>query len=56
MAPKLGKRIVRAVNDALLDRDRAEMRAVGALLTVIESPRRRRTKTRSRRPAERRRR
>jgi hypothetical protein len=55
MAPKLAKRIVRAVNDALLKRDRAEMRAVEALLTVIESPRRRRTQTR-RRTARRRRR
>jgi hypothetical protein len=56
MAPKLGKRIVRAVNDALLERDRAEMRAVDALLTVIEPSRRRRTKTRRRRAVRRRRR
>jgi hypothetical protein len=53
MAPKLGKQIVRAVNDALLERDRAEMRAVDALLAVIEPPRRRRTKTQRRHPAKR---
>ena len=46
MAPKLGKRIVRAVNDALLERDRAELRAAEALLAVIEPPRRRRTNRR----------
>jgi hypothetical protein len=45
MAPKLGNRIIRAVNSALLARDRAEMRAVNALLTTIEPPRRRRAKT-----------
>jgi len=56
MVPKLGKRIVRAVNDTLLERDRAEMRAVDALLSVIESPRRHRTKTQRLRPAKRRRR
>lgn len=55
MAPKLSKRIVRAVNDALLARDRAEMHAVDALLTVIAPPRRRRTKTRRRRAVRRRR-
>jgi hypothetical protein len=48
MAPKLRKAIARAVNDALLQRDRAEMRAVDALLSVIEPPPRRRTKTRRR--------
>jgi hypothetical protein len=51
MAPKLGKRIVRAVNDALLERDRTELRAAEALLAVIERPRRRRTNTRRARGA-----
>jgi len=55
MAPKVGKRIVRALNAALLERDRAELRAVDALLTVIEPPRRRPAKARRRHPATRRR-
>jgi len=55
MAPKVGKRIVRALDEALLERDRTELRAVDALLTVIAPPRRRPTKTRRRHPATRRR-
>ncbi len=51
MAPRLGRRLVRVVKDALLERDRAEMRAVNALLTVIEPPRHRRAKTRRRHPS-----
>jgi hypothetical protein len=42
MATKLRKRIARALNDALLKRDRAEMRAVDSLLSLAGSPRRRR--------------
>jgi hypothetical protein len=42
MATKIGKRITRAVTKALLERDRAEMRAVDALLSLVESPRRKR--------------
>jgi hypothetical protein len=45
MATKIGKKIARTITDALLARDRAEMRAMGALLSLLESPRRR-----SRRP------
>jgi hypothetical protein len=56
MALKLGRRMVRVMNNALLKRDRAEMRAVDALLAVIEPPRRRRTQTRRRRATTRRRR
>jgi len=56
MAPKLGQRIVRAVNDALLARDRAEIRVADALLSLIEPPRRRRAKIRRRRATKRRRR
>lgn len=50
MAPKLRKRITKAVGDALMERDRMEMRAVEALLSVLEQPQRRRTRT-SRRPS-----
>jgi len=38
MAKTLRKRIVKAVNDAVLRRDRAQMRAVGALLSAVSSP------------------
>ena len=55
MASKLGKRIVRAVSNALLERDRAELRVADALLSVIEPPRRP-GKTPRRHPAKRRRR
>jgi len=54
MAQKLGKRIIRGVHSALLERDRAEMRAVNALLMVMEPPRRRASKTRRRHSARRR--
>ena len=39
MATKLTKRISRAVTNALEARDRAEMRAMDALLSLVESPR-----------------
>jgi len=48
MGLKLSQRLKRAVNRALLDRDRFEMEAVDALLSPIAPPRKRRT-TRSRR-------
>jgi len=54
MAQKLGKQIIRGVHSALLERDRAEMRAVNALLMVMEPPRRRASKTRRRHSARRR--
>src|SRR5258705_5919713 len=46
MAPKLRKRIAKTVGNALMERDRMEMRAVEVLLSVLEQPRRRRTRTR----------
>jgi hypothetical protein len=42
MATTLGKRISRSVENALLARDRAEMRAVDALLALVEKPLRKR--------------
>jgi len=47
MAKKLRTRIVKAVTGALRERDRIEMRAMDALLSTIETPKRRR---RPRRP------
>jgi hypothetical protein len=49
MAATLGKRISRAVTNALRARDRAEMRAIDALLSLVESPRKnsKRPKTQS---------
>ena len=38
MATKIGKRIAKAVTNALRERDRAEMRAMDALLSLIETP------------------
>jgi hypothetical protein len=52
MGLKLSQRLKRAVNRALLDRDRFEMEAVDALLSPIATPRKRRTTTRSRRKAD----
>jgi hypothetical protein len=49
MAPKLGKRIAKAVSGALMKRDQMEMRAVDALLSAIERPRKSRAKTERRR-------
>ena len=40
MATKMGKQIVRAVTNALRERDRVEMRAMDAILSLVESPRR----------------
>ena len=45
MAQKLRKRVVRAMTDALLARDRVEMRAINRLLLPFEPPRRRRRAT-----------
>jgi hypothetical protein len=50
MATKWRKRIAKAVSHAMMERDRVEMRAMDALLSVIEQPRRRRTRT-GRRPS-----
>jgi hypothetical protein len=55
MASKLRKRIATTVSGALMERDRMEMRAVDALLAVLERPRRRGAKTARRRPPQRRR-
>jgi hypothetical protein len=38
MATKLGNRISRAVTNAIQARDRAEMRAMDAVLSLVESP------------------
>jgi hypothetical protein len=54
MAEKLRKRIVKAVGDAMMERDRAEMRAMDALLSVVERPPRRRRVKIQRRPLRRR--
>jgi hypothetical protein len=40
MATKIGKQIVRAVTNALCERDRVEMRAMDAVLSLVESPHR----------------
>ena len=49
MAPKLRKRVVKAVTSALWKRDQLEMRAVDALLSAVErSPKRRRLAKRRR--------
>jgi hypothetical protein len=50
MASKWRKRIAKAVSDAMMERDRMEIRAMDALLSVIEQPRRRHTRT-GRRPS-----
>jgi hypothetical protein len=56
MAQKLRERIVKVVGDALMERDRAEMRAMDAVLSVVERPpRRRRVKIQRRSPVRRRR-
>jgi hypothetical protein len=55
MAQKLKERIVKAVGDAMMERDRAEMRAMDAVLSVVERPpRRRRVKIQRKSPARRR--
>src|SRR4029077_1853675 len=41
MATKWRKRIAKAVSHAMMERDRVEVRAMDALLSVIETPRRR---------------
>jgi hypothetical protein len=48
MAKKLRTRIIKAVTGALGERDRIEMRAMDALLSTIETPKRRRRSRRSR--------
>jgi hypothetical protein len=52
MATRLGRRISRALTNALQARDRAEMRAVNALLSLVEVPGkpRRRSKAGRRKP------
>jgi hypothetical protein len=55
MATKFRTEIARAVNDALLERDRAEMRAVDRLLTLMKPPRRRPSKRQQRKTAAKRR-
>ena len=47
MALKLVKRIARAVTNALRARDRAEMQAMDRLLSVVESPHRKRRRTKA---------
>jgi hypothetical protein len=54
MARTLRKRIVSAVNKALITRDRIELRAIDALLSTVEPPRRRRTDKRRKRTPKRR--
>jgi len=49
MATKIGKQIVRAVTNALRERDRVEMRAVDAVLSLVESPRRKARRDQGRR-------
>jgi hypothetical protein len=44
MAAKLGQQIARVVTDALEARDRAEMRVINGVLSLVESPRRHRTR------------
>ena len=39
MATKLGKQISRAVANAIQARDRVEMRAMNAVLSLVEAPR-----------------
>ena len=43
MAKTLWKRIVKGVNSAILERDRAELRAMDTLLATVEKKRRRPT-------------
>ncbi len=50
MAATLGRQIGKAVANVLHARDRAEMRAVDALLSLVEAPRRKRARTKNRRP------
>jgi hypothetical protein len=50
MAPKLKKRVVKAVTNALWKRDQLEMRAVDALLSTVERPRKRPPAVKRRRP------
>ena len=38
MATKIGKRVARAVTNVLQERDRIEIRAMDALLSLVESP------------------
>ena len=47
MALKLVKRIARAVTNALRARDRAEMQAMDRLLSMVESPHRKRRRTKA---------
>ncbi len=56
MATTIGKRILKAVTHAIEAHDRAQMRAVDAVLSFVESPRqtRRRSTTRRRQAARRR--
>jgi hypothetical protein len=49
MATRLGKRIAHTMENALLARDRVEMRAMEALLSLIEAPRRKLAPKRKRR-------
>jgi len=49
MATKIGKQIVRAVTNALRERDRVEMRAMDAVLSLVEPPRRKARPDRGRR-------
>ena len=55
MARGLRKRVVRAMTDALAQRDRVEMEAIDALLSLAKPPRRA-SSARRRRPPSRRRR
>ena len=50
MAPKLRKRVVKAVTNALWKRDQLEMRALDALLSTVERSRKRRRAVKRRRP------
>ena len=47
MATKIGKQIVRAVTNALRERDRVEMRAMDAVLSLVEPPRRAKSRRRT---------
>jgi hypothetical protein len=47
---RLRKRITRAVDQALLVRDRVELKAMDALLSTMEAPRRGRRRRRHARP------
>jgi hypothetical protein len=49
MARQAPNRMIRAVTDAMWKRDRLQMRAMDALLSVVAPPRRRRSESQRRR-------